>query len=105
MTETPPPRPGTNKNRATEAVADMIAASGRQHSPEQAAMLQKAVETDMDTADKATAEASTQAAVDHERLAKVEEQLDVLSHAVIVIAEPCETIDAAVQAVKDQQPK
>jgi hypothetical protein len=84
-----------NKTKASRIMTAASADLALKLPVAQSAILEDALKQDLDTA-------AEQLVQSEERLAKVEAQVRVLSDAVIVIAEPSEAVDAAVQAVKDQ---
>jgi hypothetical protein len=79
---------------------DMMTHGSSTHgmSPKDQAELEDAIEQDLDTA-------SHQAADSEERLTRVEGQVQALSDAIIVIAEPSAAVDGAVRAVKETRDK
>ena len=84
--------PTVNRIKAHDMMSHL--SSSDSMSPKDKAVLEDALEQDLDTA-------SHQAADNQDRLTKLEGQVHALSNAIIAIAEPSAAVDGAVNTVKD----
>ncbi len=91
----PDETPADLRTRASELVRKVSEHEDRQLSTAEIGVLVDAVEQDLGTV-------ADQAALDEERLARVETQTRVLAEAVLAITETAVSLAPAVQAVRDE---
>ena len=91
----PDETPADLRTRASELVRKVSEHENRQLSTAEIGVLVDAVEQDLGTV-------ADQAALDEERLARVETQTRVLAEAVLAITETAVSLAPAVQAVRDE---